>query len=595
MKRLVSLLVLLLFVFGMAGSLVGCVSGDPDVDQPGNADVKGKDLTIVSFNDIGLDVEGNSFYEAKKHYEETTGGKVTFRRYSPNVFISKMITLIGSGKSPDLVYCRWAEMPKLAAMDILQPVDSYISTEETNFPQIAEGYNFQGEHYALRIEQVLPYMMWYNKSILQEYGCDDPYTVWKNNPADWNWDKFEEIAVACTDDRDRDGVTDLWGFAGMPYFDSSNAVKWIVTDGNNATINWKSKESLEAFDFLQRLRFDLEVACPNNEYGSTNFKTGDVAMTLGFYEFYYEYARDMDPETVGLAPMPQGPSFDGTYSCQTNILGIAEGASNPEGAALFAKYMNEQDKANYAGDTVPLGSRHEQENILTEEMLEVARFTRKNATVSMTLGWGDWEQQSNAVWINLFWDKKDVVATLDSLQPIVQAAINETLNFQMPEVKDFEPQPAATFENNNMSYVTFDGTAAQLQSITTEASQIIEGQASLLMSGNGGDAVVMRTDPAKLDIPTYHEYKVTFDWSVVDSVDKTMGCDFYATFRPLSDINSTVRQIGNTSFGGVAGDFGTVEMTASLSGNVNDYVLVIVNGLNGGTIVVDSLNIEEVK
>ena len=187
MKRLLSITVMVLFVISLIGSLTGCVSGGGG----GAGSAKGKDLTIVAFTDIGIDVEGNSFYEAAKHYEETTGGKVHFRRYSPSLFITKMITLIGSNKSPDLVYCRWAEMPKLAAMDILQPVDDYISTEETNFPKIAEGYNFQGEHYALRIEQVLPYMMWYNKSILQEYGCDDPYTVWKNNPDDWDWEKFD--------------------------------------------------------------------------------------------------------------------------------------------------------------------------------------------------------------------------------------------------------------------------------------------------------------------------------------------------------------------------------------------------------------------
>ena len=65
--------------------------------------------------------------------------------------------------------------------------------------------------------------------------------------------------------------------------------------------------------------------------------------------------------------------------------------------------------------------------------------------------------------------------------------------------------------------------------------------------------------------------------------------------RPLSQLNSSVSQVGNTSFGGVAGDFGTLEMTAALTGNVNDYVLVIVSGINGGTVVIDSLNIEEVK
>lgn len=592
MKRFASAFFAMLLIVSMISMFSGCVGGGNTPSDGDSGDISGKDLTIVSFTDLLLDQEGSAFNNAKKHYESTTGGSVKFRRYNYTAFITKMITLIGSGNSPDLAYCRYAEMPKLGAMEILQPVDDYIKVEDTNYPKVAEAYSLGDKHYALRVEQVQPYMVWYNKNILQEYGCDDPYTIWKNNPADWNWEKFEEIAVACTEDRDRDGVTDLWGYASIPYFGAANGAKWITYDGNEAKVTWKNTASMDALKFMQRLRFDLQCVSPNNELGSTNFKTGDVAMTQGTFLFYWQFASTMDKESVGVVPLPQGDNFDGTYTCMSNLLGIINGAPNASGAAYFCKYMNEQDKANYAEGEEPLG--HEgAEKMLTPEMLEVSRYVRNNATVAMESGWGDWDQQSNAVWLNLFWDKQDIVSTLDSLEPVVQAAINETLSFQMPEVKDFVPQSAVTFENDNMSYLTFDGTAAVKKEITTDASKVIDGQSSLLLSSETADAVVLRSDPTKLAIPTYRAYKITFDWQVVDSKDATLGCDFYATIRPLSDLNNATRQVGSVSFGGVTGDFGTAELSVSLTGSASDYVLTLATGLNGGTIAIDNVNIVE--
>ena len=592
-KRIISLFCAVLMLCGMASVLSGCGGGGGDKPSSGNdGDIKGKDLLVVSFTDLGLDNEGTAYNNAKKHYESTTGGKVKYRQYHYSVFITKMITLIGSGNSPDLAYCRYAEMPKLAAMQILQPVDQYIKPEETNYPLVAQAYSLGDKHYALRVEQVQPYMVWYNKQILQEYGCDDPYTIWKEDHAAWNWEKFEEIAVACTDDRDRDGVTDLWGYSAIPYFGASNGAKWITYDGKEAKVTWKEKRSLDALEFMQKLRFDLECVSPNNEFHTTNFKTGDVAMAQGTFQFYWQFATSMDKENVGVVPLPQGPDFDGTYTCMSNLLGIIDGAPNAAGAAYFCKYMNEQDKKNYPEGEQPLD--HEpSESLMTPEMLEVSRYVRNNATVVMQSGWGDWDQQSNAIWLNLFWDNQDIVSTLDSLEPVVQAAIKETLSFQMPEIKDFVPKPVVTFENGDLSYVSFDKTAAKKQEITGDADKVIDGQSSLLLTGEGKEAVLMRTDPTKLEIPTYRAYKVSFDWQVVAADDEMNGCDFYVAVRPLSSIDSTVSQSNSIAFGGVAGDYGTAELSVSLTGSASDYVVVIVNGLTGGTVTIDNLNIVE--
>ena len=579
-------------VLGFGGCTVG-----PASDASGSDSKAGKDLTVVSFTDLYMDKDGTDYNDAKKAYESKYGGSVAFKRYPANMFINKMITLIGSGKSPDLAYCRWAEMPKLAAMDILQPVDGYIQASETNYPKIADSYVFGNKHYAARIEQVQPYVIWYNRDILRSCGCDDPYTLWKNDPASWDWDAFEAIAVATTEDRNHDGETDLWGFAGLPFFGASNGASSLRIEGDKVTISWKEQAYLDSLTFMQKLRFTLGVACPDNNYGATNFKNGDVAMTMGTFEFVWASASQMDQESIGCAPLPAGPNFeaDGSrYSCMTNLLGIVNGSKNPNGAAEFCRIMNQNDKTKYP-DGTPIGNP-EAEKYLSAEHKEVLRFVRDNAYVVMTDGWGSWgEQDGNSLWVNLFWDNKDIVKTLDSLQPIYQAQIDETLSFSMPEVEEFKGAPTVTFENGDMAYLTFDGTVSKDQGITDEADRVIDGKSSLVFSSDTKDALLLRSSASKLKIPSYRTYKLSFDWQIISAQDAVNGCDFYATFRSEAEVNSADRQTGALSVGGVAGDFGTAEATVTLSANIKDYVVAFVAGLNGGTVAIDNVSLVEVE
>lgn len=595
MKRWLSLAMCLPVALSVTLFFGGC-SVERTAGESGDTTKAGKDLTVVSFTELYMDKDGTDFNDAKKAYENKYGGTVSFKRYPANMFINKMITLIGSGSSPDLAYCRWAEMPKLAAMEILQPVDDYIQASETNFPKIADSYVFGNKHYAARIEQVQPYVIWYNKNILRASGCEDPYTLWKNDPASWNWDAFETIAVSTTEDRNHDGETDLWGFAGLPFFGASNGASSLRVEGEKVTISWKEQAYLDSLAFMQKLRFTLGVACPDNNYGATNFKNGDVAMTMGTFEFVWASANQMDQESIGCAPLPAGPNFEASgsqYSCMTNLLGIVYGSKNPTGAAEFCKILNENDKTKYPGGT-PIGNP-EAEKYLSAEHKEVLNFVRDNAYVVMTDGWGSWEQDSNNIWINLFWDNKDIVKTLDSLQPLYQAQIEETLSFSMPEVEEFKGAPAVTFENRDMSYLTFDGTASGNQGITEEEGKVIDGKSSLVFSSDTKDALLLRSSAAKLKIPSYRTYKLTFDWQIISAEDETNGCDFYTTFRSEAEMNSAERQIGALAFGGVTGDFGTAETTVTLSSNIKDYVLAFVAGLKGGTVAIDNINIVEVE
>lgn len=120
------------------------LSGCQEV-KPGESGGSSKNLTIATFVDLRIDDPGtdenpNMFYYAKQKYEEETGGTVVVKLYNDQQFLSKLVTLIGSGNSPDLVYLGSGSMPKFAAMEILQPVDDLTDVTKVNYPEAAESF-----------------------------------------------------------------------------------------------------------------------------------------------------------------------------------------------------------------------------------------------------------------------------------------------------------------------------------------------------------------------------------------------------------------------------------------------------------------------
>lgn len=234
------------------------LSGCQEV-KPGESGGSSKNLTIATFVDLRIDDPGtdenpNMFYYAKQKYEEETGGTVVVKLYNDQQFLSKLVTLIGSGNSPDLVYLGSGSMPKFAAMEILQPVDDLTDVTKVNYPEAAESFVWKQKHYALRVEQIQPYMIWYNKNLLNKNGLEDPYDLWKSG--EWNWEKFEELGRELTQDTDDDGNIDQWGFntAGVYTPMWANGGDWYrVDDSGNVSITWKEAPFYNGLKFMGRM------------------------------------------------------------------------------------------------------------------------------------------------------------------------------------------------------------------------------------------------------------------------------------------------------------------------------------------------------
>ncbi len=130
-------------------------------------------------------------------------------------------------------------------------MDDLTDVTKVNYPEAAESFVWKQKHYALRVEQIQPYMIWYNKNLLNKNGLEDPYDLWKSG--EWNWEKFEELGRELTQDTDDDGNIDQWGFntAGVYAHVGQRRRLVPVDDSGNVSITWKEAPFYNGLKFMQ--------------------------------------------------------------------------------------------------------------------------------------------------------------------------------------------------------------------------------------------------------------------------------------------------------------------------------------------------------
>lgn len=575
-----------------------------DIIQVENSDIediKGKDLVIASFVDLRMDKQGSSnnpniFYDIKQQYESKYNANVIFKLYNEQIFQNKLIQMIGSGNAPDLVYCGSLHLPRFAAMELLQPINDYMDPETVNYKDTADSLMWKGKHIAARVEQIQPYVVWYNKKMFQKNGLPEPYDLWKSG--EWTFDKFREIGMALTQDTNNDGTIDQYGFDTSGVYTPmwANAGKWLeIKNDGTVDILWKEPAFYNALKFYKDAIWTDGWWHKDPIAGYSGFSANQFAMIGEPFEFKFTYVKDMDMDMIGCAPWPEGPQFrdnGGKYYTACNILGIANRSKNPYGAAEFTSMMTEYEKSLDLAH-IPLGNASA-EAYLTQKDWEVLDYVRDNAIIDMH-GWGEWTQDK---WFYpIVIDNKDISTVLDSLEPVLRNEVNKTLSYKLPEIKTFNTPALLTFENDDMAYLTDEDCVNNGVSIISEDSKVIAGKNSLEINFGDTETVAVRSDPDALFIPGYHTYRITFEWKIssVAEVNKDIGLDCFVTLRPRSSLNESTYQIGYLGIFGSADDSSTAFGEINLNSGMEDYCLVFVNGEAGsGSIIVDNIQITEV-
>ncbi len=590
MRKTVAMLAAVLMCLSLTGVLSGCTveKGSSSGGEPSKE--VGGDLKAISFYEPWLESDKSATGMAAKKYKQEYGGNIDCTIYPYELYNNKIIQLVAADNAPDIIFGYWGDMPKLAAIQVLAPVDEYLDVTKQNHQEIINTYTWGGKHYAATVTQVQTPLLWFNKKLMEKNGVEkNPYELYKAGT--WTWTEFRELAMKLTLDTDGDGEVNIYGFSSnnVDVFHWSNSAEKVKINADETVeITWKSQACLNAYQILQSSRFTDKYYSPDPQLHTTGFNSGELAMAYGTFEFPLLFGNKLNKEDIGVAPFPTGPDFNGYYFGVSNFMGIARGAKNPYSAGKFCEMVCAMERENFETG-YDFGNPDAME-YLTDEHLEVIKEVTKKTRVTLESGWGNWGYNVGNLLNLIFWDNKDIVTSLDEFEPVFRAEIDDTLSSKVPTVADFVPQSPIDFEEG-MGYLLTE--KAAYPSEIVEGDSAVSGKSLLLGGEFGPGELLAYTDPAKQAVPSFKSYKVSFDYKVVSADGRKAS--FALVARTLSSVDSDKEQTGWVDFGGAVGETGKFEGQIDLTANKSDFVFAIVGGINTGKIAIDNFQITEVK
>jgi hypothetical protein len=179
--------------------------------------------------------------------------------------------------------------------------------------------------------------------------------------------------------------------------------------------------------------------------------------------------------------------------------------------------------------------------------------------------------------------------------PILKTEIDLTLaDKELPNVKQFEAVPKIDFEAGDLGGITgkncFNTDSLE---VVSDTADIIDGKysAKAVLTKNQEWAMILRTDESKVKLPSFHSYKVAFDYKIL--TDPAEDGYYFIAIRPLKNLED-----GGVNYGWIlingkkAGDTGKFEGEITIDKDSEDNCLVV-GSYKGGNIVIDNIGITE--
>lgn len=191
-------------------------------------------------------------------------------------------------------------------------------------------------------------VLYYNKAALRKAEMEDtdPYTIWKNDPSAWTWDKFFSV---CKTFVDRNGGKD--GYYGAVFGDTYIYAYPRCFGLANMDYDPKAGKfvsNVKSSEYVKRMEI-LADAVQKNWISDTakGFEMGQVlfawnwAINAQKNSIYYENLKKRD--NLGIVPIPTDSTKQVLY--QHLMHGVPVGAKNGEAVPYFLRYI--QDRKGY--------------------------------------------------------------------------------------------------------------------------------------------------------------------------------------------------------------------------------------------------------
>lgn len=277
---------------------------------------------------------------AKEFEADNPGVKVEMEFVGWDELWNKIVTSVGVGAAPDIMYIGSRWIPALAEMGAIEPLDDLISEEKYNmyWESVWDTVRYENNIYGI-VRAMSTKVFIYNKDLFKKHNLDVPK----------NWEEL--LNAAKTIHEPKNGIYGI-AMAGQKFISTvtqfqhylyANGGK-IVDENGNVVIN--EPEAIEALQFYKDLSNYAQPAIIEwrREDLIKLFETGKV----GFYVDHVHNALAATEKgiDVGFFKFPGGPDSDLPYSTVivTDSMAISTQSKNKELAAKFINYMTTLEK-----------------------------------------------------------------------------------------------------------------------------------------------------------------------------------------------------------------------------------------------------------
>lgn len=275
--------------------------------------------------------------------EKKYNGKIEFVKFGDyGKYVENFTTTSLSGTPfADIVVLElfWA-FPQLVNKEFIQPVDEFLDLNDPKYIRwMKAGGSYKGKQYGMVDSSPSPYGFFYNKTLVEKLGLEDPYEL--QQKGEWTFAKFREFAKSATKDTNGDGKTDVFGVAGA--YGKLNTLteqfiyanKGAIDKDANGEIKFSlnSENSIEALQYVGDLfNVDKSIMQPIPDDATKEFIAGKGVLYGGFSWELGGLKDSMKDQQLGYVFFPKGPKADKyvAYTPFGNMFMVAKHSKHAE-------------------------------------------------------------------------------------------------------------------------------------------------------------------------------------------------------------------------------------------------------------------------
>lgn len=150
-------------------------------------------------------------------------------------YFEKILVSVAAGSAPDVVAMNYEQFSRFVAARAFTPLNPLINSTSFDvdryFPQVFSLFNFSGNQMAVPAT-FSNVVMFYNTTLFDEAGLRYP-------ASEWTWDDLVTAGKKLVRDTNRDGVTDVYGYAiqWWPLYLAMNGVTVLNQDNTRTRVD----------------------------------------------------------------------------------------------------------------------------------------------------------------------------------------------------------------------------------------------------------------------------------------------------------------------------------------------------------------------